>query len=168
MIKLKWVTENVPSEMEIRQVYGVVFNEEGKTLIRCELKKGKKVYSLAGGTPEPFETTMEETLRREFVEEVNTTLKNEIYYIGYQEVDEDNGTPIYAQVRMTALIDEIGKLQPDPDTGDTYERLLVSPKKAIELLSWGEIGEKLIISATKLATEKFGIKPSEDDEIIFV
>ena len=168
MVKLKWVTEKVPNKMEIRQVYGIVFNEEGKTLIRCELKKGKKVYSLAGGTPEPYETTMVETLRREFVEEVNTTLKNEIHYLGYQEVDEDNGTPIYAQVRMVAMIDEIGKLQPDPDTGDTYERLLVSPKKAIELISWGDIGEKLITSATNLAVEKFNIKPSEDDEIIYV
>jgi len=168
MVKLKWKTEEVPNEMEIRQVYGIVFNEEGKTLIRCELKKGKKVYSLAGGTPEPYEKTMEETLRREFVEEVNTTLKNEIYYIGYQEVDECDGTPIYAQVRMIALIEKIGKLQPDPDTGDTYERLLVSPKKAIQLLSWGEIGEKLITSATNLAKEKFNINPSEDEKVIIV
>lgn len=166
MIKLKWIEDEVPTNVEVRQVYGVVFTKDGRILLKCEEKKGKKIYSLAGGTPEYFDKTREDTLKREFLEEVNTSLKNEVIYLGYQEVDEDDSNLVYAQVRMTAMIDNIGKKQPDPDNGKTYDRILVSSKMAIKLLSWGYIGEKIILKATKIAKEKFGLKIYEGEEII--
>ena len=46
-----------------------------------------------------------------------------------------------AQVRMTAIIDTIGEVKPDPDNGKTYERLLTTPSRVIELLGWGEVGK---------------------------
>lgn len=158
-MKLEWVEEEVPSNLEVHQVYAVVFDENGNVLLKGESKKdGRIIYSLAGGTPEDFDKDRIATLRREYIEEVNTTLKGPIYYIGYQYVDEENGIAPYAQVRMTAMIDNIGESKPDPDNGKTYERILVPPQKAIELLNWGDIGPKLVRKAVEVAKEKFGLK----------
>ena len=166
MISITWHAEPVPANLKITLVYGLIFNEKGQMLMRIETKKDKKVYSLAGGTPEDYDNGVEATLRREMLEEVNTTLKDEIHYVGYQLIDEGNGKPPYAQVRMTALIDKLGEKQPDPDTGDTYERLLVHPEKAISLLNWGEVGKNQIEKAVEIAKEKFNIdfsKPTDED-----
>ena len=38
-----------------------------------------------GGTPEDFDKDRIATLKREFVEEANTTLKDPIYLVGYQK-----------------------------------------------------------------------------------
>ena len=168
MIKLKWIEDEVPKGVKVTQVYGVVFTEDGRTLLKSEYKNGELVYSLAGGTPEDFDNSTEETLRREFIEEVNTTLKNEVYYLGYQEVDECDGSPKYAQIRMTALIDNIGNKQPDPDNGKTYDRVLVGAKKAIELLDWKATGEGIINSAVTVAKKYFNINIYDGDEIIEV
>lgn len=158
-MKLEWFEEEVPSNLEVHQVYAVVFDENGNVLLKGESKKdGRIIYSLAGGTPEDFDKDRIATLRREYIEEVNTTLKDPIYYIGYQYVDEENGIAPYAQVRMTAMIDNIGESKPDPDNGKTYERILVPTQKAIELLNWGDIGPKLVRKAVEVAKEKFGLK----------
>ena len=82
--------------------------------------------------------------------------------VGYQEIDEENGKPAYAQVRMTAIIKNIGDKYPDPDTGDTYDRLLTTPEKAIKLINWGEVGEKQIMRAKEIAMERLGIKAFRD------
>ena len=111
---------------------------------------------MAGRRPEVYDNGIESTLRREVLEEVNCTIKEPIL-IGYQEVNEGNNVPPYAQVRMAAIIDKVGKLQPDPDNGETYKRLLTSPKRAIELINWGEEGKNQIEEAAKKIQEKFGI-----------
>lgn len=165
-MKLKWIEEEVPSSVKIKQVYGVVFNESGKTLLKVGGKHGMGSYSLAGGKPEVFDEGICSTLRREFIEEVNTTLKSPIIYLGYQLVDKEDGTKPYAQIRMAAMIDEIGERKPDPDCGITYGRVLVDPETAIKLLSWGEIGGKIIRKAKKIAQENFGINFQKIDEKI--
>jgi len=137
-----WNKGEVPQEMEIRQVYGVLFDDNGNILL---MKDGDR-YSLAGGTPENFDSDIEATLRRELIEEINTTIKNPVL-VGYQSVDDEDGSPLYAQVRMAALIDKIGEAKPDIDNGKTYERALVTPAKAIELLNWGDTGKALISEA---------------------
>lgn len=158
MAVFTWYNGEVPNYMKVRQVYGLVFTRDGRMLMRVETKAdGEKVYSLAGGTPESFDKDNEATLRREFVEEVNTTLEKPIL-AGYQEVNEENGTIPYAQVRMVAYIDEIGPIQPDPDNGETYERLLTTPSRVIELLNWGEVGKNQVEAAVKIAKEKLGLK----------
>ena len=58
---------------------------------------------------------------------------------------------------MTAIIDNIGPVLPDPDNGETYERLLTTPSRAIELIGWGEVGEKQINEAYRIAKEKLGL-----------
>ena len=71
----KWYKDIVPDGLEVRQVYGIVFSDDGRILLRIE--DGK--YKLTGGHPENSEK-YEETLIREYIEEVNTSLK-EIYYL---------------------------------------------------------------------------------------
>ena len=166
MAILTWHACKVPKNLIIKQVYGVIFTKDGRTLLKVEKKEYGKEYSLAGGTPETFDDGMEATLKRELIEEVNTTIGKPIM-LGYQEVDEQNGKPSYAQVRMVAMIDTIGKLQPDPDTGETYERLLVHPDKAIQILNWGNIGKQIIEKAVKIANKRFKIKDFYDkNEIV--
>ena len=156
---LRWLKEEVPSDLTTRQVYGVIFTRDGRVLLKLE--DGK--YSLAGGTPEDFDEDRVATLKRELVEEVNTTIEEPIM-LGYQYVDEENGKTPYAQVRMVALIDTIGEIRPDPDNGKVYQRILTTPSRAIELLKWGEIGKCLITDATLLAKEKLGISEYLDKE----
>ena len=156
-MKIIWNYGAVPENLKVTQVYGIVFNNDGQMLLKVENKKGRKVYSFAGGTPELFDKDREATLRREFLEEVNTTLKKDVYLVGYQYIDEENGKPAYAQMRYTALIDNIGKVQPDPDNGETYERILATPQEAIDLLGWGEVGKLQIEEAVRIAKEKFNI-----------
>ena len=162
----KWFNDDVPNNMKITQVYGIVFNNEGKVLLKYENYNGTKIYSVAGGTPEDFDKSIENTLKREFLEEINTTLKDNIIYLGYQEVDECNNEPKYAQIRMTALVENIGAKQPDPDNGKTYNRILVSPKKAIELLNWQSTGESIINRAVEIAIKNFNIDIYNGDEIV--
>ena len=156
---LKWHSGEVPSSLRVRQVYGIIFTEDGRVLLKEE--DGR--FSLAGGTPEDFDEDMEATLRRELIEEVNTSIETPIL-LGYQEVDEENHIPPYAQVRMVAMIKNIGPVQADPDNGKTYVRLLTHPEKAIKYLSWGSIGETMIKEAVMLAKEKFGLKEFVDKD----
>ena len=151
-----WHNGQVPEGLRIQQVYGILFDKFGRILLRTDGLDDYTKFTFAGGKTEDFDKDMVDTLTREVKEEVNTTIKNPII-IGYQEVDEGNGTPIYAQVRMVAMIDNIGPAQPDPDNGRTYRRLLTAPQKAKALIDWGKIGDEVIDQAVKLAGEHYGI-----------
>jgi ADP-ribose pyrophosphatase YjhB (NUDIX family) len=161
-----WHDGEVPEGMVTKQVYGLIFTQDGRLLLRTEEKSEKTKYSLAGGRPESFDDGIEGTVRRELVEEVNVTIHKPII-VGYQRVDEEDGTPPFAQVRMTALIDKIGEVRPDPDTGRTYGRFLTTPLKAAKLLNWSEVGDSQINTAMRIASEALGIKSFADaDEYI--
>ena len=167
MVKITWKNEQVPQNMPIRQAYGIVFAKDGRMLVRIETKKdGRKVYCLTGGTPEDYDESLEATLRREFVEEADILLGKKIFYVGYQQIEGDGDRPTYAQVRYTALIDQINAITPDPATGETYERMLTTPQKAIELLGWGEVGKNQIERAYQIAQKEFGIGNLDQDELV--
>ena len=157
MAKFIWCNGNVPNNMQIKQVYGILFSIDGRIFLMAEKLADRIKYSLPGGHPENIDKTLDETLRREVLEEVNISVKNPII-VGYQEVDEEDGSCLYAQVRMAALIDKVGDKIPDIANGKTYDRLLVSPSKAIELLNWGEVGYLQIMSAVEIAEAQFGVK----------
>ncbi len=72
-------------------------------------------------------------------------------------VDEQDGTPLYAQVRMTAIVKCIGPVRPDLDNGKTYGRLLTTPGRAAALLNWGEVGDKQIQCAAEILKNEFGV-----------
>lgn len=166
MAIIKWKSGQVPQEMEIRQVYGIIFNRDGRILLRSYVEKGKRKYNFAGGTPESFDRDIEDTLRRELLEEINTTIRKPLL-VGYQEINEENGKPIYAQVRMCSIIEAIGEKKPDPDNGETYDRLLTTPSKAIDLLGWGEVAKCQIEEAFELAKKELGLKVTcYDDEYL--
>ena len=163
MAKFIWRNGNVPNTMQIKQVYGILFSIDGRIFVMAEKLADRIKYCLPGGHPEDIDKTLEDTLKREVLEEVNISVKNPII-VGYQEVDEEDGSCLYAQVRMAAVIDEVGEKTPDIANGKTYDRLLVSPSKAIELLNWGEVGYLQIVSAVEIAESKFNIKLSVDTE----
>ena len=163
MTKIDWVAEAVPAEMAVRQVYCIMLDREGRVMLRVEKKPDRIKYSLAGGRPEVYDNGIEGTCRRELLEEVNTEIETPVY-IGYQLVNEGNGTPAYAQVRMAALIRKIGKKQPDPDNGKTYDRLLVVPEKAAALLNWGDVGYSQVMKAKEVIYRQYGITEAGNTE----
>lgn len=52
--------------------------------------------------------------------------------------------------------------------GKTYDTVLASPEKAKQLLSWGEIGNKIIDCAVKVANEKYQLQIDGSNDEIFV
>lgn len=147
MVKYTWVKGEYPKDIVVTQVYGVTFKGT-KILI---MKDGEK-YHLIGGKPEKGET-FEDTLIREFYEEVNTELKD-VHYLGYFIVEEENKR--YAQVRMIAKIKKINEERPDLDNGKIYERKLVEESKVLDYLEYyDQIGISFINDAIELAKEKY-------------
>lgn len=106
MVKYTWIKEELPPNLEIKQVYGIAFSFDKRILLRIDIGK----YKLTGGKPEQKEN-FEETLKREYIEELNVELKD-IYYLGYLLVEEDKSIP-YAQVRMIAKIKKINEKKID-------------------------------------------------------
>lgn len=143
MVKFIWHEAPIPKDMPITQVYGVLFTDDGRIMLRVD----KGFHGLVGGTPEPNETH-EETLHREVYEEVNCGI-SDLHYLGYQTVIGD-GEP-YAQLRYIAKLTKIGKNRPDLDGGKMCERILVPVEEAGDILDYGEEGKKIITAAIKLA-----------------
>ncbi len=143
----QWVNAEVPNGLEVRQVYGFIFNFDGRIL----LLEDQGEYNLPGGKSERGES-LAETLIREVLEEVQITITSSIY-LGYQFISTEEE---FAQVRLVAWIDKILQATPDPSTGRQYKRLLVPPIQVSELLKWGESGDQQIASAIATAS-KFGV-----------
>ena len=161
MAKYEWITEPVPDGTRITQVYCILFDRQGRVMLRLEKGPDGDRYSLAGGRPEPFDDGMEATCRRELLEEVNTEIGTPVY-LGYQLVDEENGTPVYAQVRMAAMIRFIGERRPDPDNGQIYGRYMTSPEKAAELLNWGDVGYMQMMAAKDTVYSRYRITAADE------
>ena len=163
MPKYEWMPEQVPGDMKITQVYCIMIDRQGRVMLRREKGPDGPRYSLAGGRPEPFDDGIEATCRREILEEVNTEIDTPVY-IGYQRVDEENGTPAYAQVRMAAMIRFIGEKRPDPDNGETYDRYMTAPEKAAKLLNWGSTGYEQVMAAKNAVYSRYGIVAAGEAE----
>ncbi len=160
MVKYKWVKEEFPKDSVVKQVYGIVFSNDGKILLRVEEDK----YKLTGGKPEAKEK-FEETLKREFVEELNIEIED-IYYLGYLEVKELNQQP-YAQVRMIAKIEKIKENRPDIDNGKLYKRFLSNLENVKKYLNYQDAaGNELIEDAIKLARKKYSWEENEKEYFI--
>ena len=60
MATFTWVSDAVPEGMKITQVYALILDRDGRTMLRLEKTgDGRTRYSLAGGRPEPFDTGIE-------------------------------------------------------------------------------------------------------------
>lgn len=164
MADYQWIEDEVPEGMKVTQVYGIILDREGRVMLRVENTPDGVIYSLPGGRPELFDNGMEGTCRREVLEEVNTEIEKPVF-IGYQLVDEKDGTPPYAQARMAALIKSIGTERPDPDNGKTYGRYMVTPERAAELLRWGDVGHDQIMKAGETIYAQYGITGGNSQEL---
>ena len=156
MAKYTWYNTPVPEDIKVRQVYGIVFSNNFEVLLRIEDNK----YKLTGGKPEENES-YEETLKREYVEELNVDLYD-CHYLGYLLVEDNNEK--YAQVRLIARIKSINENHIDLATGKMYGRELVSVDKVKELLNYqDEAGNQMIDEAINMAKEKYKDKGDGDD-----
>ncbi len=154
-IKFTWYPGNDLSKYSpYTQVYGVVFNSEGKILIQ---RVGDKAWCLPGGTVEDGETA-EDTLRREVIEEADVSINNPIL-LGGQRVlfmDKPNPNPKrgegndFYQLRYYAEVEELLEQTPDPDNGQIHERLFVDPSEITSYFDWGLTGAAIFKQATDL------------------
>lgn len=161
MAIITWCSGEIPANLKVNQVYGLIFSSDGRMLLRIEDNK----YKLAGGRPEEYDADMEATLKRELLEEVNVVIGT-AYMVGYQLVDEENGSIPYAQVRMAAVIENIGPSKPDSDNGRIYGRFLTPPTKVPQLLNWGQVGHDQVTDAVEVARKFLGITTHSDEDTI--
>ena len=150
MATFKWVEAAVPQGMSVTQVYGFVFNAEMQILLRKDNQK----YGLPGGRPEAGEDEFGVTLSRECLEEVQARIGSECY-LGYQLVQEEDGSAAYAQVRMIARLVALDPAAPDPDTGRVYDRVFADATDTARLLSWGDVGRDQVRAAVQLAKNRW-------------
>ncbi|MEE3344274.1 MAG: NUDIX domain-containing protein [Bacilli bacterium] len=148
MANYTWYNTDVPNDLKVKQVYGIAFSNDFEVLLRIEDNK----YKLTGGKPEKNES-YEETLKREYIEELNVELED-CHYLGYLLVEDNNEK--YAQVRMIAKIKSINENHIDPATGKMYGRELVKIDRVRELLNYqDEAGNLMIDEAIEKAKEMY-------------
>ncbi len=122
-------------------------------------------YKLTGGKPEKYDKDFEETLKREYIEELNVKIEN-IYYLGYLLVEE-NDNKKYAQVRMIAKIKNIGAIKKDIDNGKTHKRFMANIKNAKNYLKYPDLaGNELIDNAINMAKEKYKLNFADTEYFI--
>ena len=149
MIKYKWIREDIEQGLNIKQVYGIVFDKDGNILLRVDDNK----YKLTGGKPEDYDKNYSETLKREYIEELNVEIED-VQYLGYLLVEEDKEK--YAQIRMIAKIKNIGPIKPDIDNGKVYKRFMVKQENVKKYLDYQDIaGNEMIDDAIKIGNQKY-------------
>lgn len=149
MAQYTWVKEAVPKKILVKQVYGIVFSSEGNVILRVENDK----YKLTGGRPEIDDNDFSDTLKREYLEELNIELED-LHYLGYLLVEEEQKK--YAQVRMIPKIKNIGDIKPDIDNGKIYRRFMVKQINVKKYLNYQDLaGNQLIDDAINLANKKY-------------
>ena len=84
MVKYSWFKDKAPEYLNIKQVYGIVFSDNGNIVLRIDDNK----YKLTGGKPCNSDKSLEDTLKREYLEELNIAIED-IYYLGYLLVEGD-------------------------------------------------------------------------------
>ena len=158
MVKYTWVRKAVPKGLLVKQVYGVVFSNEGNILLRVEDDK----YKLTGGKPDSSDNSFSDTLKREYLEELNVEL-SDICYLGYLLVEEDNVQ--YAQIRMIARIKKINDIRADIDNGKIYQRYMANQNNVKNYLDYKDLaGNQMIDDAIKLANENYCFSTPNDKE----
>jgi len=144
---IEWFEDINFSNIEnIKQVYGILFNEEGKLLIVNTVGN----WQLPGGKPEGNET-WEETGIRESIEEADVEIEN-LIPLGFQKVSEiKNGVelPFFHQIRFIAKIKKLNKLSIDPATRRIPKRKFINPEDFLKYCPWGEVSQYIVDLAKK-------------------
>lgn len=150
--KVEWFDDIDFSKLKnIKQVYGIIFNDEGKIIIINTVGN----WQVPGGKPEN-EESFQETLIRESIEEADIEIED-IIPLGYQKVEEINDnineTPFY-QLRYFAKIKNINESTIDPATGKIPERKFILPEEFLNYCPWGDIGKYIVDKANKIYIQK--------------
>lgn len=144
-----------PLEMHVSQVYGYVFDDQG----RVTVLRNDSMWNLPGGTPEPTDENQVATLAREVHEEVQVEIADPVY-LGFQEVRRRGANP-YAQLRMAARAIRFLDRTPDPDKGQVHVRRRCSMSEALALLDWGPVVEEQAKAATCVAEARWHLPMDE-------
>jgi len=145
-ITFTWIpTDTIKDYTPCTQVYGICINDEENILI---IKQ--KQWQIPGGTPEQDETP-EETLHRELLEEAQVEISN-LIPLGVQKVKYPNNPnkkqgELFYQYRYLAIVKKINTAQPDPATGEKYERKFVSFDEIDTYVKWGKVGTEIFKDA---------------------
>jgi len=134
---MEWFEETNFEELEnATQAYGFIFNEDKKV---CIVNFRKDYWTLPGGTPEEYDKTFEDTLKREADEEADLDLKN-VTRVGYFKVtpisDNCERKDIHYALRFAAEVDKLKEQTIDPDEGFIPERKFISPKDFKKYTGW--------------------------------
>ncbi len=140
MRTVSWIDADVPTQLQVHQVYGFIFDIDGRILVQED--EGR--HNLPGGKPSAGENFVE-TLTREAAEESQVII-SWTNYLGYQHIQ---GNEEFAQVRYAALLDRLLPAAPDPASGRQYGRFWVPPMAVNALLGWGESGALQVEAAVK-------------------
>ena len=147
-----WIKGNSMKEFQpYHQVYGICFNDKNEILICKSSEKGP--WQIAGGHPEGDET-IEETLKREMIEEVDVKVKN-IKLLGAQlTYPLSNPERKGYQIRCICEVEELLPQTPDPANGNTWVRKFVPMEKVTEYVQWQVTGDAMFKDAIELYNKK--------------
>jgi 8-oxo-dGTP pyrophosphatase MutT (NUDIX family) len=153
-IRFTWIPGNtLEGFAPFSQCYGVCFDKNGQIVIQ---KFKDSDWSLPGGTVEKGELP-EETLRREFLEEVDIKLKK-VILLGAQKVEylkghnphPQKGGDVFFQLRYYCEVSEVLPQTPDPDKGEIRDRKFIDPDIVTQYFDWGDAGKAIFDQAIYL------------------
>ncbi|MER5549762.1 NUDIX domain-containing protein [Streptomyces sp. NPDC002589] len=153
-----WHPEPVPAHLQVKQAWGWLFTPDGRVVLVVD--PAKRLPTLPGGTVEATDTSPEEALRREVMEEAQVTLGDDIVRLGWvydATGDVYGGIGPCARLRLAAPVTTVGPACVDPATGRAFARLLATPDQAAALLGSGETGYRQAELAARFAHERWGI-----------
>ncbi len=131
----------------ITQVYGFCFNSKGEILI---ISLDRKNWSLPGGSPEKEDSSYEQTLIREVLEEGDCEL-GKIIRLGYQNsLFIGKADSEHQQLRYVAKIKKIKKQSIDPAYNKILRRKFIKPEEFLKYCPWNEIGKHMIKKAVRI------------------
>ncbi|MET7301983.1 NUDIX hydrolase [Embleya sp. NPDC005575] len=153
--------EPIPAGTPVGRAAGWLFDPEGRVLLVGDPDGG---YALPGGGAEPEDADALATLTREVAEEANAVL-GKITHVGY--LSDPDGSDVRS--RSAARIAALGPLVPDPATGWSWSRALVTPRRAAVLLGDGyDTRLPQVLAAQRIAHERLGVPILDDDSRVDV
>lgn len=153
--------EPIPAGTPVGRAAGWLFDPDGRVLLVGDPDGG---YALPGGGAEPEDADALATLAREVAEEANAVL-GKVTHVGYLS-DPDGGD---VRSRSAARLAALGPLAPDPATGWSWSRVLVTPRRAAALLGDGYVARlPQALAAQRIAHERLGVPILDDDSRVDV
>ncbi|MEV0778441.1 NUDIX hydrolase [Streptomyces sp. NPDC050428] len=157
----------VPGQLPVQQAWAWCFVPDGRVVLVADPGPSGALPMLPGGTVEKTDTTPEDTLRREAVEEAQLTLADPVR-LGWV-LDETGevygGVGPNARLCLAARVTDIGPAVIDPATGHPFVRLLATPAQTAALLGWGPPGARQAQLAAETACARWGMPTAHPTEI---